>query len=39
MVSQMNQIPDPQSRTVYQMAINAVNNCVVECNTALGGIQ
>jgi hypothetical protein len=39
MVSQMNQIPDPQARTVYQMAINAVNNCVVECNTALGGIQ
>lgn len=39
MVSQMNHLSDPASRTVYQMAINAANLCSVECNTAMGAIH
>jgi len=39
MAQQLEQIPNPQARTAYQMAINAVDNCVAQCHTASGIVQ
>jgi hypothetical protein len=39
MASQLNSIQNPQARTAFQMAINAVDSCIAQCHTAAGAIQ
>lgn len=39
MAQQLNSITDVKARTAYQMAINAVDNCIAQCHTAAGAIQ
>lgn len=39
MSQQISQIPNPQAQTAYQMAINALDNCVAQCHTASGAVQ
>jgi len=39
MSSQLNSIPNPQAKTAWQMAINAVDNAIAQCHTASGAIQ
>ena len=39
MAQQLNTIPDQNARTAFQMAINAVDNCVAQCHTASGVVQ
>lgn len=39
MSSQLNAIPNPQAKTAWQMAINAVDNCIAQCHTASSIVQ
>lgn len=39
MSTQLQQINDPQARTAFQMAINAVDHCIAQCHTAAGAVQ
>lgn len=39
MSSQLNSIQNPQARTAWQMAINAVDNAIAQCHTASGAVQ
>lgn len=39
MTSSMNSIQNPQAKTAYQMAINAVDSCIAQCHTAGGTLQ
>lgn len=39
LVQQIEKIPNPQSRTAAQMAVNAIDACIAQCHTAAGGLQ
>jgi hypothetical protein len=39
MSGQINSIQNPQAKTAYQMAINAVDSCIAQCHTAGGSLQ
>ncbi|MDF2629529.1 MAG: hypothetical protein K0R39_3360 [Symbiobacteriaceae bacterium] len=39
MSSTLNTIQNPQAKTAYQMAINAVDNAIAQCHTAGSTLQ
>lgn len=39
MSSQINSIQNPQAKTAWQMAINAVDNAIAQCHTASSAVQ
>ncbi|HWI61569.1 MAG TPA: hypothetical protein VNT75_07015 [Symbiobacteriaceae bacterium] len=39
MNGQLNSIQNPQSKTAWQMAINAVDNAIAQCHTASSAVQ